>query len=218
MNNEIPFNEYFDSIESYFALKRDKVLMLSPEEFEVVEEFYNSNVQLKLVLKGIDLFFEKKKKSKRRTKRPYFLTHVKGEVETVVKDFAKKGVGSYYAEGPTETEFINEKVNELIERVNNSKNLPELLINTVTNKLKYMLELSDSKNMEEIERDLEEISMFAREKIFDILNNEAKIEIEEEIETLAEKAGKKIPVDVIERFKMELIFSKFEFPVISLFA
>lgn len=216
--NQQPFNQYFDSIESYFALKRDKVLLLSPEEFELVEEFYNSNIKLKLVLKGIDLFFEKKKKSKKKSSRPYFLSHVKPEVEKVVKDYAKKGVGSYYAEGPSESQFIEERLETMIQLIEGSKDIPETISDNIKSNLKNMLKLSESKTMEEIEFDLDEISQFAREKIFDILSVEAKDEIDLEIKQLTEKASKKVPIEVINRFKMELIFAKFDFPIISLFA
>jgi hypothetical protein len=60
--------------------------------------------------------------------------------------------------------------------------------------------------------------LFAREKIFDILNIDTKNEIDKEIEELTKKTGKKVPKEVVERFKCELIFAKFNFPIISLFA
>jgi len=215
---ELEFNKYFDAIESYFALKRDQVLLLSPEEFEVVETFYNNEIKLKLVLKGIDLFFDKKKKRKRKNTRPYFLTHVKPEIEKVVKDYAKKGVGSCYAEGPTESQFIKEKINEILQLIENTNEIPQEISSTTTKKLKKVLETAELKTMEDIELDLDVISQFAREEIFDILNIEAKNEIDEEIKQLTNKCGKDIPQEVIDRFKMEIIFAKFDFPIISLFA
>ncbi len=216
--SEKDFSKYFDSIECYFALKRDAVLLLSPEEFEIVEECYKSNVDLKLVLKAIDIFFEKKKKRKRKFSRPYFLTHVKSEIDAVVADYAKKGVGSYYATGPSETEFIESRIKEIINLLENNTDVPRDIVDTTVKELTFIFEKAKEKTMEEVEKELEKISLFAREKIFDILNVDTKNEIDKEIEELSEKAGKKVPKEVIDRFKMELVFAKFNFPIISLFA
>ena len=74
--DEVVFKKYFSDIESYFALKREQILLLSPEEYTVIRDYFEKGIELKIIFKGIDIFFDKKKKLKRNIQRTYFLTHI----------------------------------------------------------------------------------------------------------------------------------------------
>ena len=215
------FEEYFNKIESYFALKRDKAILLSPEEFEVVEYFYNEGTPLKVIFKGIDRFFEKKKKRKRKTNRIYFLTHIKEDIEEIWKDYKRKGTGSYLVSGESEKEFIEERVNEIIDRLGQSNKALQTVCVEVGRKLNALKEKAEEITLEEAEREMDAILEFATKGIFDILNNELieiKEEVEIEVNSLIESLGKEISPDVIDRFKKQIVFEKLNFPNISLFS
>ncbi len=214
------FEEYFNKIETYFALKRDRAILLSPEEFEVVEHFYNEGAPLRVVFKGIDRFFEKKKKRKRKTNRIYFLTHIKDNIEEVWQDYKRKGTGSYLVSGESEKEFIEERVDEIVGMLENTHNALKALCLEVKDRLKGLKERADKLTLEEAESEMESILEFATNSIFDILNSElieVKEEVEEEINSLIKKLGKQVSPEVIDRFRKQVVFEKLNFPEISLF-
>ncbi|BBB31777.1 hypothetical protein TTHT_0134 [Thermotomaculum hydrothermale] len=214
------FEEYFFKVESYFALKRDRAVLLSPEEFEVVEYFYNEGVPLKIIFKGIDRFYEKKKKSKRKTKRIYFLTHVKDHIEEVWQDYKRKGTGSYLVSGESEKDFIVNRIDEIIDALNKAHKSVKSVCQEVTNRLVNLKDKVEELTLEDAEGEMESIFEFATEKIFDILNSELKWlkeEVEIEVNSLVESIGKEISPDVIDRFKKQIVFEKLKFPNISLF-
>ena len=216
----ISFEEYFDRVECYFALKRDRAILLSPEEFEIVEHYYNAGTPLKVIFRAIDRFFEKKKKRKRKTQRTYFLTHVKDDIETLWQDYQKKGTGSYHVEGDTETEFVIERIDNLIELLNLAHSSLEEVKRETESRLLALKERCQSLTLEEVEGEMDGIFRFAREKIFDILNTELKElaeETEEEIKSLIAGMGKEVDEEIIERFKIEIVFEKLNFPQITLF-
>ena len=214
------FEEYFNKIETYFALKRDRAILLSPEEFEVVEHFYNEGAPLKVVFKGIDRFFEKKKKRKRKSNRIFFLTHIKDYIEEVWQDYRRKGTGSYLVSGESEKEFIEQRVDEIVDMLENTHNALKALCLEVKDRLKGVKERADKLTLEEAESEMESILEFATNSIFDILNSElieVKEEVEEEINSLIKNLGKQVSPEVIDRFRKQVVFEKLKFPEISLF-
>ncbi len=216
-----PFEEYFNKVECYFALKRDKAILLSPEEFEVVEYFYNQGAPLKIIFKGIDRFFEKKKKRKRRTNRIFFLTHIKDEIDEIWQDYKRKGTGSYLVSGESEGEFISGRIEEIINELKDSHVALKTLCDELEEKLKLLKDKAESLTLEEVEGEMEGILEFATGKIFDILNSELieiKEEVDIEVNSLVESLGKDISPDVIDRFKKQIVFEKLNFPNISLFS
>ncbi len=216
----ISFEEYFDKVECYFALKRDKAILLSPEEFEIVEYYYNAGAPLKVIFRAIDRFFERKKKRKRKSQRTYFLTHVKEDIEELWKDYQRKGTGSYLVEGDTETEFALERIDSLLELLKLADNSLEEVKSQTADMLLELKEKCSVLTLEEIEGEMERIFRFAREKIFDILNTELKAlaeETEEEIKSLISSMGKEVDEEIVERFKIEIVFEKLNFPQITLF-
>ncbi|GEM_PF-1903081 len=216
----LDFQEYFDRVECYFALKRNRALLLSPEEFEVVEEFYREGVPLKVFFRGIDRFFERKRKRKRKSRRIFFLTHVRDTIEEVWNDYKKKGAGSFLVSGDSETEFIYKKIDTIIERLNEC----DASVKTVAERARAMLEElkreASELTIEDVEIRMEGILKFATGEIFDILNGELKevaFDVERELNDIKASLGKDIAPDIVERFKRHLVFEKLNFPEVTLF-
>lgn len=212
------FRGFFNRVESYFALKRGQAAMLSPEEFELVEDLYQRKIQLELVLRGIDRFFEKKKKARRKsTRRTVFLTHVMEDIEEVVTDAARKGVGSHIASGPTETEFMEERLDDLLSSLKDTAPDIRAIADEAAGKLRALKERADELTMDDMESELETVYQFSRNQISDKLNPETMEAVEAEVEELAARAGRDITPDILERFKEERLLAALHFPVITLF-
>jgi len=215
-----PFEEYFDKVECYFALKRDKALLLSPEEFTVVERFYEEGAPLKVIFRGIDRFFEKKKKRKRKSARIYFLTHVEDYIGEVWEEYKRKGTGSYLVSGESEADFITSGIDQIISSLSKCHPALSEVAKEVEEKLLSVKSKSNELTLEDAERELDTILEFATKRIFDILNNDlsdVKDEVDAEVESLVNSLGKDVKPDVVDRFKTQIIFEKLNFPNITLF-
>ena len=215
--SDAEFREYFNQIESYFALKREQVLLLSPEEFQVVEHFFQEKVPAELVLRAIDRFFEKKKKSRRKSKRPVFLTHIQADIEEIVTDYSRKGIGSHLAFSSTETEFVVERLTAILNRLEKVSGNAKVSASKAAEKLHPLLERAKKETMEEIEKELEAIWTVAKKEIFDTLDPEIGQKVEQRVRTILEQTGHSVSEDIQERFKTDTTFEMLGFPVISLY-
>lgn len=216
--NNAEFRAYFDRIESYFAVKRQQVLLLSPEEYELVEKWFVDQVPVELVIRGIDRFFEKKKKSTRKSHRQVFLTHVAAEVEDIVADYNKKGVGSYLATGPTETQFIVEKLNAIMFQLERVDNRVQALAKDTLQQIAPLLAIAEEETFQEIESRLECIADVAKDKIFDTLDPELERQIEDRIQTILDQSGHPIADSIKERFRIETLLEILKFPALTLYS
>ena len=88
------FRAYFNRLESYFALKRGQPMLLSPEEYELVEDLYRREIPIELVIRCMDLYFEKRARKKRPSRRTVFLTHLREDLEELIAEFHRKGMGA----------------------------------------------------------------------------------------------------------------------------
>lgn len=212
------FRTFFNRVESYFALKREQAIMLSPEEFELVEDLYKRGIQLELILRGIDRFFEKKKKSRRKSgRRTVFLTHVIDDIETVVADYGRKGVGSHLAAGPTETEFMVERLNSILSALQHTDPTVQQVADQAAEKLAVLRDTADDLTMDEMEAELESVFQFSRKQISDKLNPETVKAVQSEVEDLSSRAGSNIEPDILARFEEERLLAVLRFPAITLF-
>lgn len=215
--SDTEFRKYFNQIESYFALKREQVLLLSPEEFQVVDHFFQEKVPVELVLRGIDRFFEKKKKSRRKSKRPVFLTHIQTDIEEIVTDYSRKGIGSHMVSSPTETEFILEKLTAILNRLEKVTGNVKIPASKAAEKIRPLLKRAKEETMEKIENELEAISAVAKNEIFDTLDPEIGQKVEQRVRTILAQTGHAVSEDIQERFKTDTTFEMLGFPVISLY-
>ncbi|NOZ13460.1 MAG: hypothetical protein GXO69_07405 [Acidobacteria bacterium] len=215
--SDTEFREYFTRIESYFALKREQLLLLSPEEFRIVEDFFQQGVPVELILRGIDRFFEKKKKRRRKSRRTVFLTHIQQDIEEIAGDYKRKGIGSHLVSGPTETEFVLEKLNGILEKLKNTGEKTKPAAEHAETKIRPLLDRARQETMEEIEKELESIYSVAKNEIFATLDPEIEQKVEERIRTILEQTGHNISPEIRERFKTETTLEMLGFPVISIY-
>lgn len=216
--NDTEFQKYFKQIESYFALKREQVLLLSPEEFEIVDHFFQKKVPVELVLRGIDRFFDKKKRSRRKSRRPVFLTHVRADIEEIVSDYNRKGIGSHLASGPTETEFVVDRLSTILNRLKKVTGTASAPALRAADKINPLMERVKEETMEAIEAELEAISTVANNEIFDTLDPDIEQKVAERIRIILEQTGHSISEDIQERFKTDTTLEMLGFPIISLYA
>lgn len=79
------YRQYYREVELHWSWRRESQIIVSPLEFEQIEQWYEAEVPLAVVLRAIDLFIEKKKKNQRA--RNYLINHAKDTVEKVLADF-----------------------------------------------------------------------------------------------------------------------------------
>ena len=94
--------QYFREIELHWSLQRGNRIIVSPLEFDSVMEWYEKPVPLKVVLRAIDQFLDRKKKNKR--KRNHLLSHISADVEKLHKEFNLLHLGSF--DGSSEPESM----------------------------------------------------------------------------------------------------------------
>ena len=107
------FRAYFNRLESYFALKRGQPMLLSPEEYELVEDLYRREIPIELVIRCMDLYFEKRARKKRPSRRTVFLTHLREDLEELIDEFHRKGMGAQRISGQTPGEFVSARLSEI---------------------------------------------------------------------------------------------------------
>ena len=76
------YQDYYRHVELHWSLQRERLIIVSPIEFEAIQTWYEAEVPLPVVLEAISEFVARKKKNKRQ--RHYLLTHVQ---DTVAKLF-----------------------------------------------------------------------------------------------------------------------------------
>lgn len=104
------YQDYYRKVELQWSLARGRQIIVSPIEFEEIERWYESGVPLPVVLRAIDLFVEKKNKSKR--KRGYLLKDAGNVVDKCHREYREIHAG----EGE-ETDLLASKMKALIRKV-----------------------------------------------------------------------------------------------------
>ncbi|CAM2065794.1 hypothetical protein SCOR_10470 [Sulfidibacter corallicola] len=79
------YRDYYREIELHWSWRREKQIIVSPMEFEQMEAWHQADIPLAVVLRAIDLFIEKKKKSNRR--KSHLLSSVDGTVQKVHREY-----------------------------------------------------------------------------------------------------------------------------------
>src|ERR1043166_8614111 len=89
--------EYFRMIEEYFLQKRGNPILLSPKEWALIREWYESEIPEEVVLRAINRAFEKKEEDKRplnlrycgrliKSEHKKYLKSLEGKIEKPVED------------------------------------------------------------------------------------------------------------------------------------
>ena len=91
------YGEYYRHVELAWSLRREHQIIVSPVEFEKIEEWYEAGVPLAVVLEAINVFIEKKKKAKRQTH--FLLTHVHTTVTKLYQSYLTLHEGENTEEG-----------------------------------------------------------------------------------------------------------------------
>ncbi|PIE02361.1 MAG: hypothetical protein CSA81_07565 [Acidobacteria bacterium] len=110
-----PGQRYFREIELHWSLKRENQIILSPLEFDAVNEWHEKGIPLQVVLRAVDRFLERKKKGKRR--KNHLLTHVAGDVEKLHQEYQTLHAGLYDEEESEVAGKILKKLKKLTRQI-----------------------------------------------------------------------------------------------------
>ena len=215
--NDADFRTYFNRLESYFACKRAQAILLSPEEFELVEDLYNRKIPLDLVIRSIDLFFEKRSRRKRKSRRPVFLTHLKDDLEELIEEFNRKGMGSHRISGPTSDQFVSQRLADIAAQLEKASPSISEIAREALEGIQALEPRLPAMDMDELEEELERIANLAKARIFDTLDPDLVHEVEERVRDIIQRTGREMSPEILERFREEQIMRLLSFPVISLY-
>jgi len=211
------FRTYFNRVESCFALKRGQPMLLSPEEYELVEDLYRREIPIELVVRCMDLYFEKQARKKRRSRRPVFLTHLRDDLEELILEFNRKGMGAQRLSGATPGEFVSSRLSEIA--VNLERVMPTVadIAREALDAVRELESRCNGMEIDQLESHLDEIADVARKRIFDTLDPELMTAAEDRVRDLMERSGHEMSDDILDRFREEQIMKLLRFPVISLY-
>lgn len=150
------YSEYYREIELHWCWRREHQMIVSPIEFEAMEGWYQAEIPLPVVLRAIDVFIEKKKKSGRR-RTSLLLTQVDSTVQKVHKeyDILHKGEGESEESG----DLLGKKLKSLQRKL--KKLLPEFPdhVGIIEESLKALqsINVADIVDVDTVDAELQEI-------------------------------------------------------------
>lgn len=211
------FRAYFDRLERHFALKRGKAMLLSPEEYEMVEDLHRRQVPVDVVIRGIDLFFEKRAKRKRKSNRPVFLTHLREHLDELIEEYNRKGMGSHRISGPSGDEFVEQRLAELLRRLEQVNPSAKSIADDAAAAVRDLLPEVNTMEMDTVEQHLEAIHELAWKRISDTLDHTLTQRVEERVQDLMNRTGVKPGSEMLDRFRKDQLLEILRFPLISLY-
>ena len=176
---EAAYDVYYRQVELQWSLARGCQIIVSPIEFEAIENWYEAGVPLPVVLRAIDLFVEKKKKAKR--KRSFLLKDAHGTVEKCYREY----VTIHQGEGD-DHDLLTTKMKGLLKKV-------RALASTYPEQSEYVASLLQQLNAvdpkkviayERLDETLGELETAMIQHFRNRLDEAARSEIVEEIESV----------------------------------
>jgi len=116
---EAAYRDFYREVELHWSWRREKQIIVSPVEFEMIEAWHDADIPLAVVLRAIDLFIEAKSKNKR--KRSYLLTHVDTTVKKVMEEYRL-----LHVDQDSDSDLLGGKLRKLTRKLSGlAKTLPE---------------------------------------------------------------------------------------------
>ncbi|MCB1044535.1 MAG: hypothetical protein KDC35_16460 [Acidobacteria bacterium] len=174
-----PYGRYYREVELHWCLKRQRQIIVSPIEFEAIDQWFKQGIPLAVVTRAIDGFVDRKSK----TKRPYLLSHADGDVQRGFKSYQELHVGM--DEGNSQSE-ITKKINQILRRLNQAArdySACEADILSVADELKS-IDVANMVTLEEIETALLTLDQHLIDRCEAGLDSESRGELEKELDEL----------------------------------
>lgn len=174
---EAAYREYYREVELHWSWRREKQIIVSPVEFEMIESWHDADVPLAVVLRAIDLFVEAKSKAKR--KRSYLLTHVDGTVKKVLEEYRL-----LHIDQDGDADLLGGKLRKLTRKLSRiAKTIPEAEgpLVQVAGKLKA-IDVQAAVSFETVEQELENLDLALMQALKALLSQDEWAAIRAEAE------------------------------------
>jgi hypothetical protein len=222
--------EYFQVIESHFLQKRGNPMLLSPKEWSLIREWYEAEIPMEVVIRGIDRAFENKKdEADAITSLRYCRRLVKSEHKRYLKSVEGAAAPTTNAESKNVAEFLQHLVAGLSESSNiatqnGNSSLAQLLGENSAKIQLQILEpflakhLNDLQRVEEqlttIEKEIEQVLLpTISEKQMEHLKEDAM----RELKTFENKLDLAVYQEMLRRTLIKSIRKLYNIPRLSLF-
>ncbi len=170
--------DYYREIERHWSWRRQKQIIVSPIEFEEIEKWRREEVPLAVAMRAIDLFVTRKEKAKRP--RAYLLTHVRGDVAKVLREYQALRQG----DDRDEDDLLASKMSALIKKVEKlGKAYPEDAAFIAERAARLAaIDLARVVGFEEIEAQLSDCERELLDRFLDKLGADDRAALREEVE------------------------------------
>jgi hypothetical protein len=222
--------EYFQVIESHFLQKRGNPMLLSPKEWSLIREWYEAEIPMDVVVRGIDRAFENKKDEEDAiTSLRYCKRLVKSEHKRYLKSLEGAAAPTTNAESKNVAQFLQQLVSGLTESSgiaaqNGNSSLSQLLSQNSSKIKTEILEpflakqLNDLQRVEEqlttIEKEIEQVLLpTISEKQMEHLKEDAM----RELKTFEDKLDLAVYQEMLRRTLIKSIRKLYNIPRLSLF-
>jgi len=222
--------EYFQVIESHFLQKRGNPMLLSPKEWSLIREWYEAEIPMDVVIRGIDRAFEhKQKEDETVTSLRYCRRLVKSEHKRYLKSLEGAAASPAIAESKNVAEFLQQLVSGLSESSgiamqNGNASLSQLLAGNSEKIKSQILEPFLAKQLNDLQRVEEQLTTIEKEieqVLLPTISEEQMKHLKEdamrELKTFEDKLDLAVYQEMLRRTLIKSIRRLYNIPRLSLF-
>lgn len=220
MKDELELETYFTRIEEYFGECRGAPLLLSSKDFKRVKQWYEDDIPLNVVYKGIDRYFEGVDPEDKKNR--IVLSYAQRHVQKAWDEVKEAKVGKDEKEEKAGTIDPTERLEELSSKLKKtSKKLDNAEISEIIEKtLSRMENIDDSeKDIETVESELAEINDFMMSEIENFCPELE--EVKKEARVLLDGFDERVDTDTYESMVQnqvrKLLRKNYDIPDLTLF-
>jgi hypothetical protein len=106
--------DYFSEIEQTFIRRRGKILLLSPLDWTLIENWKKRGIPQQIVIRSIEKVFDEIAKDPRRNPNIKSISYCADEVERQFRDWQASQAGSHRDDGATAEDDVKTKTREIV--------------------------------------------------------------------------------------------------------
>lgn len=222
--------EYFQVIESHFLQKRGNPMLLSPKEWSLIREWYEAEIPMDVVIRGIDRAFENKKEEPDAiTSLRYCRRLVKSEHKRYLKSLEGAAAPTTNAESKNVAEFLQQlgaglSESSSVAAQNGNGTLSQLLAANSAKIKSEILEPFLAKQLNDLQRVEEQLTTIEKEieqvllpTISDEQMKHLKEDAMRELKTFEDKLDLAVYQEMLRRTLIKSIRKLYNIPRLSLF-
>jgi hypothetical protein len=221
--------EYFRMIEEYFLQKRGNPMLLSPGEWSLIGEWYQTGIPQEVVLKAIDRAFQKREEETKPLSLSYCRPLVRSEYKRHLKSLAGKTPATDKTEDVKNVgEYLERLHQSLIEsseyaKQEGNETLAEFLLRQSQKFFQEILTMfqQDSNDLQRVELKLTTLEKEIEQVLLQMISDERMQNLKEEamrdLKSFQEKLDLPVYQEMLRRALIKSVRKLYRIPRLSLF-